>query len=85
MAKASNSPIPREAIARAAGLDDSEQFSIQVIDTKIYFKDKEVKIPYNVVSKSLKREILSIDLEEGMTIKAVTNKNRRQALENKEK
>ena len=57
----------------------------QSIDTKIYFKDKEVKIPYNVVSKSLKREILSIDLEEGMTIKAVTNKNRRQALENKEK
>lgn len=84
MAKANNSPIPREAIEGAAGIKDSGKFSVEVVNTQIYFKDKGLE-PYNVVSNSFKREILSTDLIEGMTIKAVTHKNRRQALENIEK
>lgn len=85
MSKANNWAIPRKAIARAAGLGDSNEFSINIIDTKIYFEGKEVKIPYNVVSKSLKREILSTELMEGMSIEAVTYENRNKIIENIEK
>ena len=75
--KANNSPIPKEAIEGAAGIKDSGKFSIEAVNTQIYFKDKGLE-PYNVVSNSLKREILSTDLAEGMSIKAVTHKNRRE-------
>ena len=75
--RANNSPIPRDAIEGAAGVQDSGKFSIEVVNTQIYFKDKGIE-PYNVVSNSLKREILSTDLEEGMSIKVeTTNKNRK--------
>ena len=71
-----NSPIPKEAIERAAGASD--KFSINGLE---FNQEQEL-----VVSKSIKRgAILSTDLMEGMTIKAVTHKNRRQALENIEK
>lgn len=80
--KANNSPIPREAIEGAAGAKDSGKFSIEVVNTQIYFKDKGLE-PYNVVSNSLKREILSTDLREGMSIKAeVTNKNSKEIEDN---
>ncbi len=79
--KANNSPIPREAIEGAAGVKDSGKFSIEVVNTQIYFKDKG--LPYNVVSNSLKREILSTDLKAGMSIKAeVTNKDREELGDN---
>ena len=82
--KANNSPIPREAIEGAAGIKDFEKFSIGAVDTQIYFKDKNKKRgSYNVVPKSLKREILSTDLREGMSIKAeVTNKDRKEIEDN---
>lgn len=78
-----NTQIPKKAIEGAAKYGD--EFSITAIDIATYFKDsiKEKKpVPYSVVSNKLKKEILSIDLAEGMTIKAVTTQNQRKAIEN---
>ena len=74
-----NTKIPRKAIKGAAGIND--KFSVEVIDTATYFKNmKEEKGPYNVVSNKYKREILSTDLMQGVTIKAVTTQNKERAL-----
>lgn len=78
-----NTQIPKKAIEGAAKYGD--EFSITAIDIATYFKDsiKEKKpVPYSVVSNKLKKEILSIDLAEGMTIKAVTTQNKRKTREN---
>lgn len=74
--RADNSPIPREAIKGAAGSKASGKFSIGVVNTQIYFKNKGLE-PYNVVSNKFKREVLSTDLKEGMSIKAETTKEQR--------
>lgn len=77
-----NTQIPKKAIEGAAKYGD--EFTITAIDIATYFKDsiKEKKsVPYSVVSNKLKKEILSIDLAEGMTIKAVTTQNQRKTLE----
>ena len=71
-----NSPIPKEAIERAAGIND--KFSINGLE---FNQEQEL-----VVSKSVKREaVLSTELDAGMSIKAVTHKNRRKIEENIEK
>ena len=73
MSKERNISIPEEAIEGAAKYGD--EFTFTAIDIATYFKNlvKDKKpIPYSVISNKLKKEILSIDLAEGMTIKAVT-------------
>ena len=78
MSNSRNTSIPREAISGAAGKND--KFSLEVVDTSTYFKDAlNGKHPYNVISNKYKREILSTDLDQGMTIQAVVTKNRRKA------
>ena len=78
-----NTQIPKEAIEGAAKYGD--EFSITAVDISTYFKDNnKKKKPYSVISNRLKKEILSIDLAEGMTIKAVTTQNRRKALQDYE-
>lgn len=74
-----NTQIPKEAIEGAAKYGD--EFTITAIDIATYFKDtsKEEK-PYSVISHKLKKEILSVDLDKGMTIKAATSKNAKRAL-----
>lgn len=77
-----NTQIPKKAIEGAAKYGD--EFTITAIDIATYFKDsiKEKKsVPYSVVSNKVQKEILSIDLAEGMTIKAVTTQNQRKTLE----
>ena len=65
-----NSPIPKEAIERAA--DARDKFSINGLE---FNQEQEL-----VVSKSVKREaVLSTELDAGMSIKAITHKNRREA------
>ena len=76
MAVNNNSPIPKEAIEGAAGIKD--KFSINGLE---FNQEQEL-----VVSKSVKREhVLSTELESGMTIKAVTYKNRRKLEDNIDK
>jgi len=76
-----NTQIPKKAIEGAAKYGD--EFSITAIDIATYFKDSikaKKPVPYSVVSNKLKKEILSIDLAEGMTIKALPTQNKGKAL-----
>ena len=76
--------IPPEAIEGAAGKYD--KFIIESVDTATYFKDPDKeKLPYNVISNKNKREILSTDLDQGITIEAVVTQNRRRAAQEIEK
>ena len=76
-----NTQIPKEAKDPAAYGD---KFSITAIDIATYFKDSiknKKPVPYSVVSNKLKKEIISIHLQEGMSITAaVTTQNQRKAL-----
>ena len=88
MSKKRNIQIPEEAIEGAAKYGD--EYSITAIDIATYFKDSiknKKPVPYSVVSNKLKKEIISIHLQDGMSIPtAVTTEKQRKALrEYKEK
>lgn len=73
-----NTQIPKEAIEGAASPDD--KFAITALNFVEYLKITKAKeIPYTVVSNEIKKEVLSTELGEGMTIKAVLTQNRRRA------
>ncbi len=61
-----------------------DEFSITAIDIATYFKDSiksKKPVPYSVVSNKVKKEIISIHLQQGMSIPAeVTTENQRRAL-----